>query len=241
MLHSWEMHVQSELPDWSPEEVYSVVFRTLKPRTPLPGIKVEYCKFANANSFIKFTDGLLEVRVTDILEGAPYAIQEALAHILLSKLFRKPVQRQYSSRYRSYFNRVEMRRMLHLVRQQRGRKHVSGPAGEHYDLSALFEELNSRFFNGLMAQPNLGWSRGVSRSILGHFDPSHNAIIISRIFDKPNTPKLAIEYVMFHEMLHLRYPVESRGTRRCIHTAEFKAAEKQFPDLKHAKELLKNL
>ena len=235
------MHVQSELPDWSPEEVYAIVFRSLKPRTPLPVIKVEYCKFAGANSFIKLTDGQLDVRVTDILEGAPYAIQEALAHILLSKLFRKPVQKQYSSRYRSYFNRVEMRRTMHLVRQQRGRKHVSGPEGEHHDLCALFEELNVRFFNGLMARPNLGWSRKVSRSILGHFDPSHNTIIISRIFDKPEIPKRALDYVMFHEMLHLRYPVESRGARRCIHTPEFKAAEKQFPDLKQAKELLKSL
>ena len=241
MLHSWEMHVQSELPDWSPEEVYAVVFRSLKPRTALTAIKVEYCKFAGANSFIKLTEGQLEVRVTDILEGAPYAIQEALAHILLSKLFRKPVQRQYSSRYRSYFNRIEMRRTLHLVRQQRGRKHMSGPKGEHHDLSALFEELNVRFFNGLMTLPKLGWSRRVSRSILGHFDPSHNAIIISRIFDKPEIPKRALDYVMFHEMLHLRYPVESRGARRCIHTPEFKAAEKQFPDLKQAKELLKSL
>ena len=235
------MHVQSELADWSPEEVYTVVFRALKPRTPAPGIKVEYCKFANANSFIKLTGGQLEVRVTDVLEGAPYAIQEALAHILLSKLFRKPVQRQYSSRYRSYFNRVEMRRTLHLLRQQRGRKHVSGPAGVHHDLETVFEELNALFFNGLMARPQLGWSRGVSRSILGHFDPSHNAIIISRIFDKPECPRAALEYVMFHEMLHLRYPVESRGTRRCIHTPDFKAAEKQFPGLKHAKELLKKL
>ncbi len=241
MLHSWEMHVQPELPDWSLEEVYAVVFRSLKPRTALPAIKVEYCKFAGANSFIKLDGGQLQVRMTDILEGAPYAIQEALAYILLSKLFRKPVQRQYSSRYRSYFNRIDMRRSLHLVRQQRGRKHVSGPKGEHHDLSALFEELNVRFFNGLIARPNLGWSRRVSRTILGHFDPSHNAIIISRIFDKPEIPKRAIDYVMFHEMLHLRYPVESRGARRCIHTPEFKAAEKQFPDLKQTKELLKSL
>ena len=235
------MHVQSELPDWSPEEVYGHVFRALKPRTAIPVIKVEYCKFANANSFIKLAEGRLEVRVTDILEGAPYPIQEALAHILLSKLFRKPVQRLYSSRYRSYFNRGEMRRTLHLVRQERGRKHVSGPEGEHFNLTTLFEELNQRFFNGLMARPNLGWSRRLSRTILGHFDPSHNAIILSRIFDKPGTPKLALEYVMFHEMLHLRHPVESRGSRRCIHTPEFKAADKQFPDLKYAKELLKKL
>ena len=57
--------------------------------------------------------------------------------------------------------------------------------------------------------------------MLGHFDPSHNAIIISRIFDEPKAPKLALEYVMFHEMLHLRYPVDHRGHGGACTRAEF--------------------
>jgi len=77
--------------------------------------------------------------------------------------------------------------------------------------------------------------------MLGHFDPSHNAIIISRIFDNPKTPPLALEYVLFHEMLHLRFPVDHRGSRRRVHTREFRAAENDFPRLREAKELLKRL
>ncbi len=77
--------------------------------------------------------------------------------------------------------------------------------------------------------------------MLGHFDPSHNAIMISRIFDRQETPLLALEYVMFHEMLHLRYPVDHSGMRRSVHTKEFKEAEKKFPQLKEAKEILKRL
>jgi hypothetical protein len=90
-----------------------------------------------------------------------------------------------------------------------------------------------------MARPLLGWSRRPSRVTLGHYDPSHNAIILSRLLDSPRVPRLAVEYILFHEMLHLRYPVEHRGARRCVHTSEFKEAEKQFPMLKEAKQLLK--
>jgi hypothetical protein len=50
-----------------------------------------------------------------------------------------------------------------------------------------------------------------------------------------------VEYVMFHEMLHLRYPVEHKGSRRCVHTPEFKIAEKEFLYLKEAKEILKKI
>ncbi len=232
---------QSSLFFETTQQIYARVFRELKPRSALPAIAVEFCRYANANSFIRLENGSIAVKISDLLQGAPAPVMEALAYILLSKLFRKPVPRIYNHRYRLYLNRRDMRHKMHLVRQIRGRKFVSGPGGQHRDLEEIFERLNLEFFHGLMARPALGWSRGSSRSMLGHFDPSHNAIIISRIFDDPSVPVLALEYVLYHEMLHLRYPVDHNGARRRVHTKDFRAAEKEFPNLKEAKELLKRL
>ncbi|HEX3743397.1 MAG TPA: SprT-like domain-containing protein [Bryobacteraceae bacterium] len=232
---------QSSLFFETPEEIYARVFRELKPRTAVPEMRVEFCRFANADSFIRLENGALHMRISDLLASAPAPVTEALAHILIGKLYRKPIARIYSHRYRLYLNRRDIRRQAHLVRQLRGRKFVSGPKGAVYDLEETFERLNRQFFDGLLGRPRLGWSRGVSRSMLGHFDPSHNAIIISRIFDRPGVPALALEYVMFHEMLHLQYPVDHTGARRRVHTKEFREAEKQFPQLKEAKEILKRL
>ena len=225
----------------TPAEIYARVFHTLKPRTPIPELQVEFCRFANADSFIRLENGRLHVRMSDLLEGAPAPVIEALAHILLGKLYRKDVPRVFAHRYRLYLNRRDVRRQAHLVRQIRGRKFISGPQGEVHNLEEIFERLNHAFFDGLLGRPQLGWSRGTSRAMLGHFDPSHNAIIISRIFDRPGVPPLALDYVMFHEMLHLRYPVDHSGSRRCVHTREFRQAEKKFPQWKEAKELLKRL
>jgi hypothetical protein len=233
--------LQSSLFFETPHEIYARVFRELKPRTVMPRLQVEFCQFANADNFIRLENGLLHVRMSDLLEGAPAPVLEALAYILLGKLYRKPVARQYNHRYRLYLNRRDVRRQAQLVRQIRGRKFISGPQGQHYNLEEVFERLNGQHFDGLMGQPQLGWSRGVSRSMLGHFDPAHNAIIISRILDQARVPVLALEYVMFHEMLHLKHPVEHGGARRCVHTREFREAEKKFPKLKEAKELLKRL
>jgi hypothetical protein len=233
--------LQSSLFFETPAEIYARVFHLLKPRTPVPALRVEFCRFANADSFIRLEEGRLLVRISDLLEGAPAPVMEALAFILLGKLYRKPVPRIYAHRYRLYLNRRDFRRQAHLVRQVRGRKFISGPQGQHYNLDETFERLNQRFFDGLLGRPQMGWSRRPSRSMLGHFDPSHNAIIISRIFDNPSVPLLAIEYVMFHEMLHLRYPVDHAGSRRRVHTREFRAAEKEFPGWKEAKEILKRL
>jgi hypothetical protein len=225
----------------TPAEIYARVFRALKPRTALPDLRVEFCRFANADSFIRLEDGKLHVRISDLFEGAPAPVTEALAYILLGKLYRKAVPRMYAHRYRLYLNRRDVRRQMHLVRQIRGRKFLSGPQGAHRNLDEIFERLNVQFFDGLLGRPQLGWSRQAARGLLGHFDPSHNAIIISRIFDRPDTPPLALEYVVFHEMLHLRYSVDHNRARRRVHTREFRQAEKQFPFLKEAKEMLKRL
>ncbi|MGD0499694.1 MAG: M48 family peptidase [Bryobacteraceae bacterium] len=233
--------LQSSLFFETPEEIWARVFRELKPRTPLPEMRIEFCRFANADSFVRLNSGRLEVRISDLLAGAPAPVLEALAHILLGKLYRKPIPRAYTHRYRLYLNRRDVRRQAHLVRQVRGRKFISGPRGEIHDLEAIFERLNARYFDGLLGMPQLGWSRGASRSMLGHFDPSHNAIIVSRVFDRPRAPLLALEYVMFHEMLHLRYPADHTGSRRRVHTREFREAEREFPQWKEAKEALKSL
>jgi len=222
-------------------DVYARVFRRLRPRTPLPEVRVEFRAYANANAQVRLQDGVLLVRLADSLGGAPPDVMEALAEILLSKLFRRPTPRASNDRYRRYLNRREMRHSLDLIRQVRGRKRVEPPQGVYHNLEDIFEELNLRYFFGLMARPALGWSQQASRTMLGHYDPSHNTIVLSRILDRPTVPKLAVEYIMFHEMLHLRHPAEHKGTRRRVHTKAFKEAERQFAQLEQATTLLKKL
>lgn len=225
----------------TPVEICTRVFKQLRPRTPLPEIEVRFCSFANANSFIRMENNRIELRVSDVIERAPAPVFEALAFILIAKLYRKPVPAEYSNRYRRYLNRRDVVRNLESIRQARGRKLISPPKGDVYDLESMFEDLNFRYFFGLMSRPKLGWSLRVSRATLGHYDPSHHAIVLSKLLDRPTVPPLAVEYVMFHEMLHLRHPVQHKGTRRCVHTREFKQAEKEFERLAEAKALLKSL
>src|SRR6202051_4146969 len=223
------------------EQIYQRVFRQLRPRTPLPEVQVQYRRYASANAQIRWESGTLRIRLADTLEGAPASVMEALAEILLAKLFRRPVPPESNLRYRRYLNRRDIRRSLDVVRQIRGRKRVDGPRGNRYDLDRIFEDLNFRYFHGLMARPILGWSPHASRTLLGHYDPSHNAIVLSRILDRIDTPRLAVEYVLFHEMLHLRFPAEHKGARRRVHTRDFKEAERQFEGFAEAKRLLRTL
>jgi predicted metal-dependent hydrolase len=87
----------------------------------------------------------------------------------------------------------------------------------------------------------MSWSQTKTRRILGHYDPAHNAIIISRVFDHFAVPRYVLEYIVYHEMLHLKHPVKLRGSRRCVHSAEFQADERLFPKMNEANAFLKRL
>jgi hypothetical protein len=239
MVQLGKMQVETALFFESVDQIYERVFRAVKPRTPVPEITIRFRKYANANSRIRLEDGTLFVDISDLLEAAPAPIQEALAFILICKLFRKTPDAGVVARYRRYLNRADIRRTLHLVKQQRGRKAFRDPEGVVYDLCEIFEELNFQYFHGLMARPQLGWSLRPSRTTLGHYDPSHNVIVLSSLFDSANAPEIAVKFVMFHEMLHLKFPTTQRGWRRCVHTREFKEFEKQFENYGEAQAALK--
>jgi predicted metal-dependent hydrolase len=222
-------------------ELFQETHRELRPAVPIPELKIEFFAFANVNNTIRLRQGRLLVRLSDLLEGAPEAVLRAIAHILLAKMYRRPIDRGHAARYRKYLASHEIVRKTHLVRQMRGRKHLLSARGHFYDLDSIFEDLNTRFFHGLMARPHMSWSKSKTRRILGHYDPAHNAIIISRVFDHVAMPRYVLEYIVYHEMLHLKHPVKLRGSRRCVHSAEFQAEEKLFPRVAEANAFLKRL
>ena len=216
-------------------------YRELRPRAPMPEFEIEFYPFANINNTIRLRENKLKLRISDLLEGAPDSVLHAIFHILIAKIYRKPIENEHAVRYRRYVSSHDLSRKAHLVRQMRGRKRIASPQGHTYDLEAIFEDLNTRFFHGLMARPQMTWSSVHARNSLGHYDPAHNAIVVSKIFDHPRVPRFAVEYLVYHEMLHLKHPVKLRGSRRCVHPREFMEEEKLFPHLEQAKEFIKRL
>jgi predicted metal-dependent hydrolase len=221
--------------------IFEESFRELRPRTPLPSLRIDFFRFANVNNTIRLREGRLLVRISDLLEGAPEPVLRAIAHILLAKMYRQPIDREHAMRYRRYISTHHMSQKAHLLRQMRGRKRITSAQGHVYHLEEIFEELNREYFHGLMARPLLTWSSERARNRLGHYDPAHNAIVVSRVFDHPRVPRFVVEYILYHEMLHLRHPVKLRGSRRCVHSAEFQAEERLFEKLDAARDFLKRL
>jgi hypothetical protein len=89
--------------------------------------------------------------------------------------------------------------------------------------------------------PTLSWSRTVSRRRLGHWDEAHNTIVISRVLDDDRVPGFVLDYVLYHELLHVLFPIEYGADRRRVHPPTFKQAERRFPRWQEAERWLEKL
>ena len=207
----------------------------------MPPIALRFRRFTSLNTRIRLREGQILVSLSDLLEGDPESVIRAIAHILLGKLYKKPIDPVHNLRYKRFSSSAAVTRQTELIRGARGNKRFFGPEGRFYHLEEVFDSLNSRFFGGLLGRPELTWSEGMAKRSLGHYDAAHNTIVVSRVFDRPSSPRYAVEYLLYHEMLHLKHPVRMRGIRRCVHSREFKAEEALFPQLKEAQAFIKRL
>jgi hypothetical protein len=224
-----------------PIAIFQQEYRALRPRAPMPAIDVKFRRFTSLNTRIRLREGKITASLSDLLEGAPESVIHAIAHILLAKLYKKPIDRAHNLRYKRFCTSAAVARQAELIRTARGSKRMFGPEGRYFNLEEVFDSLNTRFFNGLMGRPELTWSEHHAKRSLGHYDAAHNTIVVSRVFDRPSSPRYALEYLLYHEMLHLKHPVKMRGLRRCVHSPAFKAEEARFPNLTEALAFIRRL
>jgi hypothetical protein len=221
--------------------IFQHEYRALRPRAPMPPFHIRFRRFTSLNTTIRLREGEIFVSLSDLLEGAPEPVLRAIAHILLAKLYRKSIDAGQNLRYKRFASSAAVTRQTEIIRHARGTKRYFGPEGRFFNLEEVFDSLNMRFFSGLLGRPDLTWSEHHAKHLLGHYDAAHNTIVVSRVFDRPSSPRYAIEYLLYHEMLHLKHPIKSRGLRRCIHSSEFKADESRFPQLTEALAFIKRL
>jgi SprT-like family. len=217
---------------------FTDAFRQVTRKLETPEIQVSFYPFAGLNHTIRLRRQRIYVRVSDLFRDAPPQVQRALAHILISKLFRKRARAEHQTLYRKYSYQPQVVRASELARRARGRKVLTGAEGQHYDLNQLFGRLNRRYFDGKLVTPNLSWSQRRTKRILGHHDDVHEAIVISRSLDRGEVPEFLIEYVLYHEMLHMKHRPRMLNGRRIYHTPAFKAEERRFERYNQALALL---
>ena len=207
---------------------YEEAFQILDAKRETPEIEVRFYPYVGINHTIRLRSGVIFVRLAEICETAPLETQRALAFILVAKLLRKKVPPLAAQIYHSFVKSREMQAKAVENKRANGRKIITSSKGEIYDLDEIFARLNQKYFRNSIEKPTLSWSARKTYRILGHHDSTHETIIISKSLDDAKVPNYVVEFVVFHEMLHIYHPTTHRDGRRYNHTPQFRRDEKKF-------------
>ena len=209
-------------------KLYGEAFGIYDKERKTPEIEVVFYPYVGINHTIRVRKGRVYVRICDICRNMPPDVHRALARILVAKLYSRRPPKQADQVYSDYINTPEIREKASDNRRQKGRKIVTSSRGMVYDLEKIFNVLNLRYFRGRIPKPVLTWSTKKTFRILGHHDSHHNTIVISRSLDSKDIPPFVVDYIVFHEMLHIEHPTKHVNGRRYNHTATFKRDEMKF-------------
>ena len=86
----------------------------------MPALDIRFRRFTSLNTTIRLREGRLLVRLSDLLEAAPESVHRAIAHILLAKLYKKPIARGHADRYRRHVSSEAVARQAEQIRQTAG-------------------------------------------------------------------------------------------------------------------------
>ncbi len=221
--------------------LFQRVFTRLGCSGPPPRFRVEFYPYASLVLTIRRRQDVMHVRFSDLLQRAPVSVLEGGAALLLSRVYRRKARREIVEPYLEYARSHKTRNRISQMRRGRVLVKQADPRGRHYDLSSLFDQLNAKYFDGALERPRIGWSVKSWRRQFGCYDPGPNQILLNRRMDRPGVPACAVEYVLFHEMLHVKHPTRRSGCSLVSHSREFREEEKRFEGFEGARKALDRL
>ena len=203
------------------------------------GLDVEFYPYANLKHTIRIRKERYLLRISDIMLGAPPDALAAIAHIMFCRITGRSCPRQFEKTYSHYSNSSGILQRMENVQRERGWKYLYGTQGKCRDLDKTFDRLNQEYFEGDLKKPDITWTRSRTRSTLGMYDDTFNIIAINRRLDARHVPRYVLDYIMYHEMLHIRHPIVVRNGRRMVHPRKFREDERKFRDHQRAKTWLR--
>jgi hypothetical protein len=206
-----------------------------------PHFHVEFYPYSSLVLTIRRRGDSFFVRFSDLLLRAPLDVLEGAAALLLARVYRRRTPRVLVKPYLEYARCDRTRSRISTMRRTRIRPKQVAPQGKHYDLAVLFDDLNGKYFSGLLERPNIGWSTRGWRRQFGCYDPGPNQILLNRRMDRPEVPQFVVEYVLYHEMLHVKHPTRRSGCSLISHSPQFRAEEKLFHQFGSARKFLDRL
>ena len=176
----------------------------------------------NSTSMISVREkqGGISVRLHRIFLKADNEVLDEIVRFIKKKRGKTPVINQF------------IRQHQNLLKERKPRTITINPNGKRYNLTDIFNSLNSEYFNNSLSVL-ITWGKrspryAVKKRTLGNYQKKTNTIRINPILDSRKVPRYVIEFIVYHEMLHAVIDTVLKNGRRRIHSKEFKNRECKY-------------
>lgn len=201
-------------------------------------VSASFFPFKDFKACWQRTGTTADFKVTDYLECADGPMIDEFADNLFKRIRSKGKVELYTERMKEWFQSNEFLDTNRPIYLRRSRNLSYRSAGNRYELTDSFERLKDQ---GLVPDtPNayITWTRGPNRARLGYCSILMRVIAISSALDSEKIPEYVTEYVLYHELLHLRTGLKSSGR---YHDKQFKDLERIHPRYREAEDWLKRV
>ncbi len=214
------------------QEAHALLFG--RPATPPPTVLLY--PYVEGRSTVRQEGGRAVFNLNAAFADAPEDAVRGIAGILLARLHRvreEAIPEAWRKASRAF--------LAERPASATGRKHIE-PVGAHRSLLESYLRVSLDMDLALPQVPRLSWSRTVAGHRFGHWDADHNVVVLSQILDDADVPEFVLDYVLYHELLHIVHPVRmGSGSRRIVHSAAFRRDERRYPRWREGEEWIHKL
>ena len=133
------------------------------------------------------------------------------------------------------------KRKVSVVKLPLQRQFAFAEQGRVFNLRAIFDKLNARYFRNRLKNYSIVWgrkrkTRPRDEIVFGTIQEDDRIIRIHPLLDRSIVPTWFVEYVIYHEMCHAVVPDEwDPAGRRIVHHQKFYDRERRFHWFRRAK------
>lgn len=184
------------------------------------------------------SENSIDITISDYLFDAPDdVLSEFSRYVCQTAVGKKPV---YGKAYTDWVRSDEFIISKRKIYLGRSRNLTCSPEGNERDLT---ESLDRLLDSGLLDAKSISnsffsWTKSPNARKMGFCSQMMRVVGISSILDDVSVPEFVLDYVVYHESLHL-----AQGHRPGMspHDRPFRIEEKKYPKYEEARQFLKKL
>ncbi|MCL2608131.1 MAG: hypothetical protein FWD92_06235 [Methanomassiliicoccaceae archaeon] len=180
--------------------------------------------------------GWAEFKVSDYLKDAPESVLLGLAKLIFSRISGMKIK--YPKEMQDWITSETFVKKAQPLYMARSRNMTRTTAGEHKDLNESYQRLID---SGLVERDEslkITWTKRPNTRRIGFCSVLCKVICITSAIDNPDVPDFVVDYILYHELCHLKKRFDPFGES---HDIAFRLLEDKFEKKADAEKILAKL